>query len=414
MKKYYITLGLITTVLLAQSQVVTDTVSLGAGYADQVWYSLENGVQGSAPKDNWDIAFCADLMDASIIINSAAEVTLWLYPHSDTSGWETVDTTGMTSWTPRYNSDTSWSLGAFNLPLSSNPFDMGWGIYNTATHYVTGDSLYIIRLTNGDYKKLWLQQLADGAYDFKYANLDGSSLQNASIVKADYTGINFIYYSMQTNTVIDREPVSADWDLLFTQYTAFIPTPYNVTGVLTNYGVTVADVRGIADPETYNDYASQAFLTPINTIGYDWKTYSGAWGIEDSLLYFVKSNTGDIWKVVFTGFDGSSSGSSSFAKEKLATTAITDIQGEALANLAVYPNPAKGVYVNAVYNFENAVSSAVLSVIDITGKHIYSGALETTAGMHSAALPVSGMEAGIYFVIIEFDGNRIQQKLMIR
>ena len=230
----------------SKAQATTDTVSLGTGYTNQLWYSLPNNEQGTAPKNNWDLMFDVSGFGSSIHINSITGTQLWRYTAADTSGWPTLDTAGIDGWTPLYNSDTSWIFGAFDKGMVfSNPNDLGWGVYNSITHIVTGDSLYVIKLASGAYKKLWIQSLASGNYNFKYANIDGSSQQSGTIVKSAYSGKNFAYFSLQSNMALDREPASANWDLLFTQYTAFIPSPYTVAGVLLNVGVTAAQANGI-------------------------------------------------------------------------------------------------------------------------------------------------------------------------
>lgn len=414
MKKILLTPICVLSLCTLQAQITIDTVSTGAGYANQIWYSLENDEEGSAPMNNWDIAFDVSGFGSSIHINSVIGTTLWKYPSADTSGWATLDTTGISTWPKLYNSDTSWSVGAFDKGIViSNPFDLGWGIYNPVTHIVAGDSLFVIKLSNGSYKKLWIKSLSSGVYTFIYADINGSNLQNASLSKASYTGKNFGYYSLQTNSAVDREPLSANWDLVFTQYTAFIPSAYTVAGILHNKGITTAQVEPIANPNTFTNWSSQSYNTAINEIGYDWKTYNGIWTIDDSLVYFVKTNSGDIWKIIPIGFGGSSNGNYIFSKEKLSTAGINNIIGNAKAGLSIYPNPASGGYATVIYNFENFISSAVLNIYDLTGKKIYSDKLNTSTGLHTYNLNTSTFKSGIYFVIIEFEGSRIQQKLII-
>ena len=40
----------------------TDSISMGAGYADEIFYSLENGIVETSPRSAWDIAFSTDPM----------------------------------------------------------------------------------------------------------------------------------------------------------------------------------------------------------------------------------------------------------------------------------------------------------------------------------------------------------------
>ncbi len=47
----------------------TDSISMGAGYASDVYYSLKNGIVSTVARSGWDIAFSTDPMTSTIIIN---------------------------------------------------------------------------------------------------------------------------------------------------------------------------------------------------------------------------------------------------------------------------------------------------------------------------------------------------------
>ena len=55
-------------------------------------------------------------------------------------------------------------------------------MYNLATHHIIGDSLFIIKTVDGNWKKLWLEKKVSGEYLFKYANLDGSNMINQNVI----------------------------------------------------------------------------------------------------------------------------------------------------------------------------------------------------------------------------------------
>lgn len=398
-----------------KAQSVIDTVSIGAGYAKQTWYSLPNDEQGSAAKSNWDIAFETSGMGSSVFINSVTGTTLWGYPKSDTLGWTNTDTTGITTWTKRYNSDTSWALGAMGRYASAtNPFDLDWGQYSMITHYVTGDSIYIIKLANNQYKKLWIVSLISGQYTFKYADLNGSNQQTATITKTNYNTKNLVYYSLQNNATLDREPASSTWDIVFTQYTTFIPTAYGVTGVLHNKGVRTAKVQHLQSPLTYSNYSSQNYLSAINTIGYDWKAYdfnTNSYLVNDSTAYFVKRANGDVWRLVFTGFGGSANGNYIFSKQLMSTTSINGIGADKIS-FAVYPNPSTG---NEIYfSFENGnAQKASISITDLQGRLVYGQSFTTTGGYNVASVQ-HNFEAGLYIVNLTVNNKTAQQKLIIK
>ena len=93
---------------------VADTVSTGPGYANDVYYSLENNEVHTVERENWDIAFIASSsLGSGIMTNEGAGTDLYFYPNGDTSAWSSVDTSGIASWTKYYNHDSLWSIGAF-------------------------------------------------------------------------------------------------------------------------------------------------------------------------------------------------------------------------------------------------------------------------------------------------------------
>jgi len=417
MKKTILASLLWAGIINANAQVITDTVSIGASYANQVWYSLANDEQGTAPKNNWDVAFDASGYGSTILINSVNGVTLWKYQKSDTSGWAAIDTTGLSGWTPRWNSDTSWAYGAIGRYANpSDPYDLDWGKYNVTTHAVTGDSIYIIKLADGSYRKLVIQSLVSGVYNFKYANLDGSNTQTASFDKSLYSGKNFGYYSLQHNTALNREPNAANWDLVFGQYSALIPSGYTVTGVLSNSGVETALDSSVANTATYNNWSALTFYREINTIGYDWKTFGGTgYTIEDSTVYFVKPVNGDIWKVIMTGFGGSSNGNIIFSKEKVYTN-TADVPGipNAGSSAAIYPNPSAGQTVNVIYSFGTATEQAMITVYDMTGRAVLNGPLNGGKGLHQYLIHAGTLNPGMYIADITANGIHNQQKFIVQ
>jgi hypothetical protein len=412
------TIGILGSLLLLAfstltAQSVTDTVSIGAGYSQQSWYKLQSGDAVSAAKAEWDIAFELSAQGSSILFNTVAGASLWAYPNADTSGWATLDTAGIGSWQARWNSDTSWSEGAFSRYLNTgDPFDLGWGVYSSLTHYVTGDSLYVVKLGNGAYKKLWIRKLATGMYTFTHADLNGSNLQDRTITKSTYAGKNFVYYSLQNDAILDREPLGTDWDLFFTQYTAFIPSAYTVSGVLVNKNDEVAKVENVADVNTYTNWAAATFQTEINTIGYGWKAFTGAWVIQDSLLYFLRKPSGEVWKLIFTGFEGGATGNFHFSKELMNPTAIEDQLGTQSQHIDIYPNPSRGQAISLRYDLEKAHRDASVKVLDLNGKTVWQMAVTGIAGENLQQLDLH-LPQGLYILDLALDGQHNYRRLVI-
>ena len=385
----------------------TDTVSIGTSYSEQVYYSLENGVQSSVSKSDWDIAFeTGSSTGISILINASTGTELFVYP-GDTTDWSSLDTTGMRlNWTQRHNADTSWAYGAFSQDQSG--FFVGWGTYNMITHVITGDKLFVIKLSNGIYQKIWIKSLSGGTFHFRHATLNNSMDMLHSVKKSDYSTKNFAYFSLKNHNTIDKEPASDQWDLFFGQYTAFVPTPYLVTGLLQNAGVSAAKAYPVNDPSTYVDHSAHTFSDYINVLGYDWKSFNMTnmdYDIVDSTVYFVQTVAGDIWKLVFVDFEGSSTGNFIFTKEHVHFAGLSE---KASIEFRMFPNPASDV-LNIVLP---AHTKYLLEIIDLSGKLVFQKSIVSPGPVLSTRLPE--LKSGLYMVRISDSVSSGTSRLLVK
>jgi hypothetical protein len=286
-------------------------ISMGASYSTDIYYRLSDGLITEAPRTNWDIAFSVPAREAAIIINSTSGVVLKAFPVSEGWLWETpIDTAGYSTWTSLTNSDTTWTEGAFNANATGHP-NYGWGIYNEMTHNLTGISLYIIKLRDGSFRKIWIEnkQSADQQYTFRCSSLDGSNEMSHTIFCSG-KGNNFVYFSLESGAEVLREPDSDKWDILFTKYIDNT-IDYTVTGVLQNSGVTALESTDI-DPAS-TAFPSTGFKTEISTIGYDWKEFDGAaYVIDETRVFFVKDQNNSVYRIRFKTFEGFGTGNLSF------------------------------------------------------------------------------------------------------
>ena len=384
-------------------------ISLNQGYENQSFYSMANGEIVNTQNNNWDIAFSTDAFSSTIRINDGKGVELYTYPLGDTSAWNTIDNNSINILVnPMYNSDTSWELGAFDVN-TTNGMDYGWGVYNLATHHIIGDSLFMIKTVDGNWKKLWLEKKVSGEYLFKYANLDGSNMINQNVQASNYNDKRFIYYSLESDLIIDREPVLSDWDITFTKYiTPVQGMPYSVTGVLSNSGVEIAKVDNIPSPLTYTNYGAHNFTQEINSIGYDWKTFSGTYVIDSDRLYFIRDYQQNIWRLVFTNFDGMSTGNIEFNTELLSATNTNNYQYN--NSLELYPNPAS-TDKNIILIYDIKSNDGVINIYDITGKKLYSTNLRS--GFNTHTINNHMLKKGIYIISLFVNGKKINKRLII-
>ncbi len=398
--------------LLAGSQVKSQTsvtVSMGSGYANQVWYSLKNNVSTFQSRDSWDIQISDNAFSASIRVNSGAGAQLFDLLNADTLAWNSIDTSGMMA---IYDRDTTWEESAFNYGNTGHP-DYGWGYY-TGGGNLFGKKIFVIKLVDGTYKKIWIKSLLVGnTYTIRMANLNGSNDTTFQLIKSDYAGKSFFYYDLRNMQVVDPEPPADDWDLTFTKYSAEVAPGvyYPVTGVLANFEVSVAEASGVdVNTVNYSDYPMQ---TDIATIGYDWKTFNMQtfqYEIEDSLVYWVLGRDSVIYRIEFTSFSGSSSGDFDFDVTVVNPTGINSFNQNINA-LDVYPNP---VNQNAtIMLMLSQAQSASMQLIAMDGRIMYQNQFDLTKGMNVIPFQRNNYAAGIYFLQIKAGKQVITKKILL-
>ena len=399
----------------SNAQLVNDSVSMGAGYANNIWYSLENDEQGTAQAaNNWDLGFATTIspsnpLAASIIFNNKIG-SVYAVPGTDGDDLATADTAGMASWTPLYNSELIWTEGALNA-ASSGGNDYGWGNYDAVNHTgIVANRVFAVKYTNGSVKLFTVSlPFMNQAYTVDYSNADHSGTGTTTVGFTPYAAKNYIYLPLG-GALVDREPASASWDLLFTQYAANIgaPYPFNmVTGVLHNVGVEVAEVHPVNNPETDMSFETETYSEDINTIGYDWKTFNGmSYSIADSLVYFVKDKDGDYWRLIMTGFTGSSLGKTNFKKEKVASLSISENK-ELISG--IFPNPAT----NNVTVMIDSKSNAAVKVLSMTGQVVFENAATSNA-LEAMNISTADFTNGVYLVQVSNGTATTTQRLVVQ
>ncbi|MBI3136471.1 MAG: T9SS type A sorting domain-containing protein [Bacteroidetes bacterium] len=406
----YFTLFTALSAALGATAQEADSIYLGAQYMNESYYSFENGEIQNVNNLNWDLAFDLSPYGAAVRFNRKTDL-LFVYPGSS-ADWNTLDTTGHSSWDQFNNGYSSWSEGALNAAANiADPVDLGWGTYNSITHITEGSRIFVVKLDDDSYRKLFIEELASGVYTFKYAMIDGTNELTETITKSDYAGKNFIHYSLLNEAVVDREPASADWDIVFTNYVLELAPGYfsGVTGVLAN-----STFRDVYFSESNNvpvadaNYTANPFNSEIDIVGYNWKTFNNityTYDLVDSLCYFFKDENNAVWKLVFTGFAGSSTGKIVFTKEQVAFAGLAELPEQ---KMNLYPQPA---------------NTEVL--IQLPGQQIRTVAFYALSGelitVHSntennqqAIVPVNHLNSGVYIIQITTEtGDIVNHKLVI-
>ncbi len=404
MKSIFTLLFLILFIAPTFSQTPVN-VATGENYTNEVYYNFNKDVLKASPLNSWDIAFKTNQMSVSVLGNTGAGLMVYTWPKGTIKDWQTVDTTGI-AWKPMYNSVADWEFGAFNAnTVRRNAFDYGWGTYNMITHNITGDSIFIIKLVNGKFKKFAINQKnsVQNTWSFKYADLDGKNDTTITIKANDYKTKSFVHFSISDNKVVDQEPTER-WQLLFTRYFDY-NIPYYVTGVLSNSGVKIQQVRGVSQTD-FTGYKTSAFNDTLSQIGSDWKSFNMAtfrYVVVPDVVYFVQDTAGadkSIWKLYFTGFSGSATGTYSFTKMKMVTTGAKNPEER---NLTVYPNPANHE-INVIHDIKGDTE---ITIYNISGQPVFKTRNFENAGLNKNTLNISSLPTGIYSLHIR-SGNDIK------
>lgn len=418
----FISITLSTVMMLSAQNYVQ--VAVGTGYAQQAYYNLSDDVVTQIANESWDVAFTTfGFADVGISINEsttsvtgmpAPELILYLAPTNDF-----LDTIAVDSLTNRlYNDESSWENGALNgVATSSDPFDFGWGSYNVNNHTLNGTRVFVIKLRNDTYKKFIIESFAGGAYNLKYANLDGSDEQMRSIAKADFRDSPVALFSFETGATL---PATGDWDLVFCRYVTPLSDgqggtlDYPVTGVLSAPGVEVAKAINV-NPVTVDHTAYvDSFKTELDVIGHDWKSFdfTSGWVIPNDLAYFVKTADGVIWKLVFIDFEGSSTGVSTFEKTEMGVLSSVKNRNSNVVEASVYPNPIIDK-ATVAFTLKQNQNNLQMRVTDLSGKTVWQTAgLSGNEGLNIFNLPRLNLPKGMYLLSIGTGANLTTLKMM--
>ena len=411
------TLHFLIAILLSMSFIhaqeeITVNTSMGAGYSEQVYYKLSTQTETSFAANLWDISMLrTSAYDFAIRVNDGIGIQVF-EASNNPSDWATIDITDESSWTQLYNSDTQWDKGAFDQGSAT----YGWGEYNIVNHHIEGTVIFVLKYSDGTYRKFINEDFFSG-YTFKYSTWTGSEWtadQTATVANSNNPNNVYNYYSLQNDTEVVAEPVPANWDLKFTKYyTELSPNNmYLVSGVLHNDLVEVAEND---EPGGMPTSPSLTYSTEINTIGYDWKSFTnGAFSVDSEKTFYIKYEDGTIYRLYFTAFTGSSSGDLSFNFEDVTSTlGIEDVAEE--VSFGIYPNPSTDKKINLLYDVsELSTDKNELTIFTLSGQQVYKSILRSDQGFYTRNIDLSFLSTGVYLLKFRSGNYTINKKLILR
>ena len=408
---------LLATILLTSvalnAQTIKGEVTMGASYANDVYYGLADQSTQIVNRSDWDISFYRKSnMSTAIRVNDGAGIQVY-EASNDISKWNSIDVANIESWNPLYNSDKDWQEGAFNNASAT----YGWGNYNIANHYVNGTIIFVLEYASGEYVKLKIDNFAAplGEYNFTYSKLvNGVWSEDKKVNLAHKTNPNnlFNYYSLLNDKAVNPEPVQSKWDLKFTKYVTPLSTNdgsivmYSVTGALQS------DLIKVAKTETGNPADDTAYIADINAIGYNWKTLSGWSYVVNPTNHFIKNtSTNQIYKLVFKRFEGSSTGKITFDYENVtANLGTTEL---ARTKFEIYTNPSQPKTITLAYNSQESKSSPLnIQIYSMNGQLVHQEAYQPTSSFTNKTIQLSKLSAGIYIVRVQ-SADKVESKKIV-
>lgn len=412
MKKLLHIAAIALTGLLSQAQQTNATLSMGQGYSNEVYYKLSSAETNTFPASSWDIAFLREnSQNIGIRVNDGIGIQVY-EASNNPADFNTIDIADEASWTPLYNDDTNWDNGAFMQGSAS----YGWGEYNPVSHHVEGTIVFVLKYTDGTYRK-FINEDYYGGYTFKYATWDGTDWIGETTTTVSNTSNpenRYNYYSLQNNAEVVAEPAIGSWDFVFRKYNTFLDPPgenYIVTGTLQNPNVTVAKNE---EPDGNGNPNGLAYSEEINTLGYNWKTFNGSgYDVNTDMAYYIKYDENTVYRLVFESFEGASNGNISFYYEDVSDILGLEDISEGVT-FGMFPNPTTDKIVNIVYDLKNTNSlKNNLSIYNIQGQLVHTSQIASTNGFFNKTLDLSSLQSGIYMVQFKAGKNVVSKKLIL-
>ncbi len=433
MKSIFYTLFMLILSQSLQAQTwMIDTISMGAGYSEDVFYSFKDGaVINSASNTRWDIAFYVNAsgqqsFSAAVRANHSQPsqsgfTGMQVYTLGIPSFyWDSIsymDTSFVSQ--AMYNDEHDYDKGAFNQNAnSSNPFDFGWGKYNSSNHNLYGDSIYLIRKGQTYYK--FIVDSLKGSTSTWYCRIAelSSPTTTSFVVNAGpsypYSNKIFAYYDIETNTILDREPTIYTWDINFTKYSPEVDYQgttihYPLAGPLAHRNYKVAKLD-MTDPTTVNNSTASAlsYSDDYSLMAWKWrKPFTN--DTIGNLSYFLKPtyDTTKIYQIVYTYIGGQNSGELGFMYRELDNITSLKITREYLQEVDLFPNPSTIGQVYVSVSTQRPLEDVSYVVYDMMGRVMVSGKTDMGIGEQILSISTEALSSGFYILQLADDAGMI-------
>ncbi len=392
------------------------------GGTKMVFFNLSDKNQVSADAINWHLSFKSGSIAGTIRANTMVKVYEGIKLNIDNFKSAILENSlaDTSEFRLVYNSDIDWKIGAFNQGgLPEEDFNYGWGEYVQGDG-IYGRKLYVLEITinnKKEYFQFTINSVISSIYSISWSNLDGTNDKTLSINKKEFSDKHSIYLNLVSGELLNIEPTKPNWNLLFAEYITPIPNGgtflyYPVAGILQNPNTWVAQLEGdIASAPT-----SATYSTDMSSIGYDWKTYTDKYVIEDR-TYFAQNfkldengspiGDGNVYRIRFLNYEGGKNKASTFDISSLTTSV-----GSEGSQFGVYPN-----MISSGERF-NIVSSSIsgdcnIQILSVNGQIVYENQMFIGNELSSFSVDKQ-LSPGLYFVKLNNNKTNFLQKLIVK
>ncbi|TAJ14344.1 hypothetical protein DMA11_05680 [Marinilabiliaceae bacterium JC017] len=294
------------------------TVQLGESvYENQMYFELNSKTVTTFAADAWDLSIQTDGSGDAIYINSAIGYHVYKTTSSDINEEITLP------------EKPEWMID----DPSGNPAKTAFGKWADNEVYIVGMKDFSSQDPSQQPIKPFARiafSKSDAGIMVKWKDLTeaDAKVKETTLEKTasnkTLTWFNFSEGGIATH----QPPLTNEWDIVFTPYTAKIPMGpkiyfYNVNGALTNrLGNTVSykhEPGEVADEKEYNqifsdltadDVDANSYSKDMDVLGYNWKKTVGdptkggsiTYQVLKSNMYFIKNQAGKTFKFRFTNF----------------------------------------------------------------------------------------------------------------
>lgn len=289
--------------------VSTAVIEMLPDYSIQTYFDLTSGEEVSTNlKDIWDLGLICKEGDYTLILNTARFIKV---AHTESDNFDVTYTTEGFVWqfdestgNPSGNAIGNWWDSTITGPVSKREvllIDRG----------IDADGL-----PAGYLKMQPLINSSNGEVSIRIAKLNGSDEHTYSFTKIE--GLRYVAMSFNGGqNAVQPEPLLAEWDLLFTQYTTLLftdvgdPYPYLVTGILINDSLVSAVMDSVTPFENVTRELAESLILSdrLDVIGYDWKKVNGdvtsgnvTYTAIPEMVYIIKNADGYFYKLRFIDF----------------------------------------------------------------------------------------------------------------